>query len=814
MNVLPVLLKDGYKADHRPQYPDNTQYIYSNLTPRSSRVSYANSVVVFGMQYFIKEFLVGQFNELFFWQPRQKVMNKYKKRLDGYLGPDAVDINHIGELHELGYLPLHIKSLGEGTLCPIGVPSMTTVNTLPEFFWLTNQLETLLSTELWPLYTSATTAYAFRKNFDATAESTGIDPTFVKYMGHDFSMRGMFGHHAAMMSGAAHLTSFAGTDTIPAIDWIEEYYGDGLPEGYQIGSSIPATEHSVMCAGGMEDELGTYRRLINKVYPKGPLAIVSDTWDFWGIMTDGVRALKDDILARDGKVVFRPDCYDVETQIMTENGWKYFKDLNASDLVAQVADDHTVTYVKPTQIVIQDYTGSMVQFKDEKRKVDLLVTPNHRMVWGRVGKPDQIKTALDIVVGNWGRFFYRSAANKNLGQSLDWLDRLRIAFQADGAYESNTNEATVVGQITGEVCIRFNFKKQRKIDRLLWICESGGFKHSVSVEPSRPNFTTIYVWLIVDDKPSKNFNWVPKQGELCGNWCKEFIEELSNWDACIRDSGRIKFDTVNYELITGVERIALAAGYGCLLSKYVDTRNEKFSDVHTANILTSNTIGSQSMSLSVTQYSGKVYCVKVPTGKILVKRNAATAVCGNSGDPVDVICGDINAPVDTPEHKGAMQCLWEVFGGTTNAQGYRQLNPKIGLIYGDSINIDRQQRIASRLKTMGFVPDVVLGNGSYMYQYVTRDTFGFAIKATNAVVNGQSRAIFKSPKGDSSKKSAKGLLRVDYDPLTQKLVLTDQCTPLEEHGGMLKTVFLDGLFMDRYSVNIRDIRYELHGDNF
>lgn len=310
MRVLPVLLKDGYKVGHKFQYPDDLTLVYSNMTARMSRVPGVKHVIPFGMQYFVKEYLIDQFSENFFEQPREDVMRLYKRRIDHYLGPGSIpSYEHIGELHEVGYLPLRVKAIPEATLVPLRVPLFTVVNTDPHFGWLTNMLETLMSCVLWGPTTSATTAFGYRRVFEHYAMQTGADKAFVKWQGHDFSFRGIAGVEAAMLSGAAHLLSFTGTDTIPAIDLLEEYYGADC-EHELIGGSVAATEHSVMSMGGRSDELATIRRLITEVVPTGIVSIVSDTWDFWKVVTEYLPALRDIILARDGKVVVRPDSGD------------------------------------------------------------------------------------------------------------------------------------------------------------------------------------------------------------------------------------------------------------------------------------------------------------------------------------------------------------------------------------------------------------------------------------------------------------------------------------------------------------------------
>jgi nicotinamide phosphoribosyltransferase len=163
----------------------------------------------------------------------------------------------------------------------------------------------------------------------------------------------------------------------------------------------------------------------------------------------------------------------------------------------------------------------------------------------------------------------------------------------------------------------------------------------------------------------------------------------------------------------------------------------------------------------------------------------------DSGDPVDIICGNPNCTTEV-EQKGVIQLLWEVFGGEINEKGFKELDPHIGAIYGDSITIERATQICERLKQKGFAStNVVLGIGSFTYQYNTRDTFGFAMKATYGEVNGEGRAIYKDPiTDDGTKKSAKGLLKIIKEK--GKYQLIDEVSWEEEQEGELREVFRDG----------------------
>jgi len=304
-----LLATDAYKLDHRRQYPEGTEFVYSNLTARGTRVPGIDVTVFFGLQAYLQR--LTQDWQVFFdltADELELVLEGYTEFVTALLGPNAIGVQHFRDLHALGYLPLQVRAVREGSLIPLRVPYLTVENTDPRFFWLTNYFETQLSAELWQPITSATIAWNNRKLLDERAAQSG-DENAVQFQGHDFSYRGMAGDAAAAASGAGHLLSFAGTDVLPAIRFIERFYpGNGTA---LIGASVPATEHSVMCAGGQDGELETFDRLLG-LYPEGVLSVVSDTWDLWRVLTEYLPERKEQIIARDGKLVIRPDSGDPE----------------------------------------------------------------------------------------------------------------------------------------------------------------------------------------------------------------------------------------------------------------------------------------------------------------------------------------------------------------------------------------------------------------------------------------------------------------------------------------------------------------------
>ena len=207
----------------------------------------------------------------------------------------------------------------------------------------------------------------------------------------------------------------------------------------------------------------------------------------------------------------------------------------------------------------------------------------------------------------------------------------------------------------------------------------------------------------------------------------------------------------------------------------------------------------------------------------ILSRDGKLVIRPDSGDPVDIMCGTNTVvtygkePYDKnhPSYKGVIELLWDVFGGTINEQGYKVLDSHIGAIYGDSITLERANKICKRLEAKGFAStNVVLGIGSFTYQYNTRDTFGFAMKATYVEKNGEGFEIFKDPITDSGmKKSAKGLVSVIANPLDGSPTLVDQCTweTVNSEENLLKIRYKDGKFFN--TTTLTDIKNKLNGKN-
>ena len=336
MKANPLLLTDFYKISHRIMSAKGTEKIYSVMTPRASRIKGVNEVVFFGNQGFNQEWLVDYFNKNFFSRDLDEVVKEYKRIIKYTLGDDCANTEHIEALHKLGYLPLLIKAVPEGTSVPIRVPMMTIENTLPEFYWLVNFLETLISSEMWRSITAATISKIYFDLANEYSDLTCDSREHVMWQMHNFSYRGMSGNADATKTGAACLLFSSGTDTIPSILYLEDYYGANV-EKELVGASVLATEHSIQCQ--YQDDYEYTKRMLTEIAPSGIVSVVSDGYDYWNVITNVIPRLKEVIMSRDGKYVVRPDsgnpadiiCGTVEMEDFTKD----CKDLDTAILWAK-----------------------------------------------------------------------------------------------------------------------------------------------------------------------------------------------------------------------------------------------------------------------------------------------------------------------------------------------------------------------------------------------------------------------------------------------------------------------------------------------
>lgn len=314
----PLLMIDFYKATHAEQYPEGMTKIYSPGTPRMSRLADVDKVVYFGGQAFCKEYLIKAFNENFFSRSEEEVVAEYDRVLTNTLGPGTYNSEKVRKLHRLGYLPIAMYAVPEGSNTAIGVPQSVFVNTHPDFAWLTNTLETAFSAYIWHIQISAEVGKRYRKIVEKYHKATCDENIRISSLLGDFSMRGQHSPESAMKSSAAWLLSFRNTATVPAIMWLEENYGADC-ENEEVGYGAISTEHSVMCSNFSVDgdEITHIKRLLTEIYPNNSFSMVSDSYDYWNLVDNILPQCKEEILNHTGCLAIRGDSGD-PVEVVTE----------------------------------------------------------------------------------------------------------------------------------------------------------------------------------------------------------------------------------------------------------------------------------------------------------------------------------------------------------------------------------------------------------------------------------------------------------------------------------------------------------------
>lgn len=374
-DIPTILESDFYKQAHAEQYPKGTDKLISYATARMSRIKGSDELIVFGIQAFVKRFIIDSFNRTFFNVDFDKAMEFYELVIGNTFPLKYVDREKFKKLHELGYLPIEIGCLPEGTKVPIRnafklpegqcqVPFMYIINTEPGFAWVTEFLESLTSSEIWYPMCVANQAYHYRDIVNKWYNTTGCEPGTEKSAISEFGFRGGKGKEAATLASSAFLTSFNKTATIPAIIYNAMYYNEDMDNG-RIGGGMISTEHSVMCSNYAvdEDEETFLRRLFTELYPSGAVSVVMDTYDYWlNLFRCGNGVLFDIIMKREGTVFFRGDSGDPVDIIC---GYNVVGDRSILDELEHLFSNR-VSYERREEI--SGYLGSDICVVDEENK--------------------------------------------------------------------------------------------------------------------------------------------------------------------------------------------------------------------------------------------------------------------------------------------------------------------------------------------------------------------------------------------------------------------------------------------------------------
>lgn len=323
--INPMLLMDFYKAVHSDMLNSKMTKSMSYYTPRMSRVGRWNKVVMFGLQMFCKTWLIDYFNDYFFNMPKDEVVGEYKRVLDASLGAGIYNYHKIEKLHDLGYLPIEIIAMPEGTVVPVHVPMFGITNTHPDFAWLPQALESLISAEMWYPQITATVGKTYREIVNKYYDITCEDNVSRERALGAFDFRGDMCVDAALKAGAGWCMSFVNTATVPVIPYLEEMFNADCTKE-EVAFGAVSTEHFVMCSNYAVDgdEETFLRKMLTELYPDTSFSCVLDSYDYWNVIDNILPKLHREIMEHNGCMLMRGDSGDC-VEVVTKTVFKLWE---------------------------------------------------------------------------------------------------------------------------------------------------------------------------------------------------------------------------------------------------------------------------------------------------------------------------------------------------------------------------------------------------------------------------------------------------------------------------------------------------------
>jgi nicotinamide phosphoribosyltransferase len=507
---------DGYKIGHKSMLAPNTTRLYGTWIPRSIKHAPkgVKKIVSFGQQLAMR-WLHDEFKENFFKLEKEEAL-RFTKDMSAYLGLEY-EGSHFEKLHDLGYLPIKVKSLPEGIETLPNIPHMTFINTVDGFAWLTLYLETIISSLAWKPSTSATIALQYRRNVTNWVMKTDPGSAWlIPFLCHDFSARGL-SPWDMLSSGLGHSTSFRGSDTLIVIPGARYFYGES--ENEVAINSVNASEHSVSTTKiftvGEQQMISDWLEL----FPNGILSIVSDTFDLWKLITEYLPANKEAIMARDGKLVIRPDSgnpVDIicgvkefrEVKVNSEGRKKYQK-----VIPKEYSNEYKTISFEETKGVIEllwDIFGGTVN--EQGYKVldphigaiygDSITLDRQIQIYERLAKKGF--AASNIVLGV-GSFTYQMNTRDTLGFAAKgaWFeidnngekvgyDIYKDPVTDDGTKKSLKGFCSVYQDETGEYVVKTQCSMEEEETGLLQtIYENGEFRNLITLSEVRSKIESI-----------------------------------------------------------------------------------------------------------------------------------------------------------------------------------------------------------------------------------------------------------------------------------------------------------------------------------
>jgi hypothetical protein len=232
-------------------------------------------------------------------------------------------------------------------------------------------------------------------------------------------------------------------------------------------------------------------------------------------------------------------CYSDDTEVLTEDGFKYFKDVTYDDKLAQYNALGNIVYDTPLDLIDLPYEGEM--YRQQSRHVDLLVSPNHNLVL-KDANGEIIKRKASEGLPKGHKTIHAGVCTKG---TLDKDMRLQAAIDADGSIKRG-------------LCT-FYLKKERKVNRLINLLNEFKMDYTHKTDlPSKPDYHAIYFRWDIKNLDDDILN-------LTLDRRVELLEELQYWDGnsnCFFTAVEDKADRIQKLAIISGWRASISEGKG------------------------------------------------------------------------------------------------------------------------------------------------------------------------------------------------------------------------------------------------------------
>jgi DNA repair protein RadD len=313
------------------------------------------------------------------------------------------------------------------------------------------------------------------------------------------------------------------------------------------------------------------------------------------------------------------ECFPAEVEILTDDGFIRFDNLK-SEKVAQY-ENGKIEFVSTLRKIKKKYKGKMVKLKNDTF-IDISMTVNHDLVIEKNGVDFKAKAGKESF--NYNKSMYcagEGAGNNNL--KLTPIEKLKIAFQADGSIHTNLK--------SGGQTLSFSFSKARKIKEFVSLMEEGGFNYKLNdIRKSKNKNVKDSSRFMVYDLKGFHKNILDEfEINISGDRAREIIDYCMIWDGHIRSDKGLYFSSINESAVDFYQTVCALSGYRSVKSIQFDGRSLMYNDIHRLHILKTDKINTQRIKKEFFDYDDYVYCVSVPTGKIVVRSNGRILVAGN-----------------------------------------------------------------------------------------------------------------------------------------------------------------------------------------